>query len=266
MPSPFPGMDPFLEAQEWEDFHTRMITLVSDELAPHVRPRYVVRVERRVYLEHVPEEPSHAARPDVLVLQRVRGQNAPATVAVTTAALEPPFVEAMLPVPEERREAFLTIRDRGTMEVVTVIELLSPTNKRMGSDGHREYLAKRISVLCSSAHLVELDLLRGGQRLPTLAPLPTADYYAVVSREHRRPWARIYHWTLRDRLPQIPIPLAGEDADVTLDLQTAFDAAYDRAGYDLSLDYTAPLQPPLTDANAAWVRAVLAKAQAPEPK
>lgn len=265
MPSPFPGMDPFLEEAEWEDFHPELITDIRAVLAPQVRPRYVVRVERRVYLEHVPEAPSHVARPDVLVLQRERGRPAAAGAGDTAVAVATPSVELTLPVPEERRETFLTIRDRETMEVVTVIELLSPSNKRPGADGHREYLAKRAAVLRSSAHLVELDLLRGGQRLPTTEPLPNADYYAIISREPRRPRARIYYWSLPDRLPELPIPLAGEDPDVTLDLQAAFDTAYDRAGYDLSLDYTVPLQPSLSDADGAWVQEVLGRVGASRP-
>jgi hypothetical protein len=246
---------------EWEDFHPELITDIRAVLAPQVRPRYVVRVERRVYLEHAPEAPSPVARPDVLVLQRERRRTAKVGAGGTAGAVATPSIELTLPVPEERREAFLTIRVRGTMEVVTVIELLSPSNKRPGADGQREYLAKRAAVLQSSAHLVELDLLRGGQRLPTTEPLPVADYYAIISREPRRPRARIYYWTLRDRLPELPIPLAGEDPDVRLDLQAAFDTAYDRAGYDLSLDYSAPVQPPLSDADAAWVRKVVTEAR-----
>lgn len=258
MPSPFPGLDPFIEGQAWDDFHPEWITDLRAVLLARVRPRYVVRVERRVYLEHVPDESTRIARPDILILQRDRGRAAVTTSGDAASAVATPYVELTLPIPEEQGEAFLTIRDRGTMEVVTVIELLSPANKRPGADGFREYLAKRGAVLRSAAHLVELDLLRGGQRLPTYEPLPTADYYTIVSREASRPRARIYPWTLRDRLPTIPIPLAASDADVPLDLQAAFDAAYDRAGYDLLLDYAASVQPPLPEADADWVRETLA--------
>jgi hypothetical protein len=89
-------------------------------------------------------------------------------------------------MPERVREAFLTIRERETMEVVTVIEVLSPGNKQAGSDGRREYLRKRRDVLLSATHLVELDLLRGGERLPTIEPLPPGDYYAFVCRRQHR--------------------------------------------------------------------------------
>jgi len=211
MPSPFPGMDPFIEGQDWEDFHTGFIAELSAALVPHVRPKYVVRKERRVYL----------------------------------------------PMPEERREAFLTLRERETMEVVTVIELLSPANKRHGGDGRREYLSKRESILGSTTHLVELDLLRGGERLPTVEPLPPGDYYAFVCRQ-RRYQAEVYAWTLREPLPAVRIPLAGDDPDVTIDLEEVFTSTYDRAGYDYSLDYTRPIRPPLPERDASWAAGVLA--------
>lgn len=200
MPSPFPGMDPFLEFQEWEDFHTRWNIVVSDLLAPRVEPRYIVRVERRAYAE--------------------------------------------LPMPQHRREVYLVIRLRETMEAVTVLETLSPPNKRGGGDGRREYLEKRLAVLQTPSHLVELDLLRGGLRLPMITPLPPADYYAIVSRRERRPSAAVYAWSLRHPLPTIPVPLKAGDSDVPLDLQAAFNIVYDRARYDLSLDYNSDLQLP----------------------
>ena len=164
-------------------------------------------------------------------------------------------------MPEQRRESYLVIRLQETMEVVTVLETLSPSNKRPGGDGRREYLQKRETLLQSQAHLIELDLLRGGQRLPTATPLPPGDYYALVSRRPRGPRAAVYAWTLRDRLPTIPVPLKEGDADVPLDLQAAFATVYDRARYDLSVRYAAELQPPLSADDALWVRELLAAAE-----
>ena len=111
-------------------------------------------------------------------------------------------------MPERKRQAFLTIRERETMTVVTVLEVLSLDNKRSGSDGRREYLRKREAVLESDVHLVELDLLRAGTRLPTVEPLPPGACYAYVSRADRRPQVEVYAWTLRQSLPTIPVPLA----------------------------------------------------------
>jgi hypothetical protein len=155
---------------------------------------------------------------------------------------------------EEHRETRLVIRDRELQVVVTVIETLSPANKRQGSDGWREYLARREQVLASQMHLVELDLLRGGTRLPMGGKLPAAEYCATVSRADRRPQAHVYAWSLCQRMPTIPIPLSPKHDDVALDLQLVFDKVYERAAYDLSLDYTAELTPPLSDAEREWLQ------------
>jgi hypothetical protein len=121
-----------------------------------------------------------------------------------------------------------------------------------------EYLAKRANVLHSTANLVELDLLRGGERLPTVDPLQDGDFYAFVSRPRLRPELDVYAWTLRDPLPTLPIPLAPGDPDVPLDLQAAFTTTYDRAGYDYSLDYGAEVQPALSAEDTLWLNSRLA--------
>lgn len=257
MPSPFPGMDPFIEGQKWADFHHGFIAVMREFLVSRMRPRYEVSVEERVYVEHAPNGQLEVIRPDLTVLER-EGQEAPSKGAGATAtvvAVAP--VVLTLPMPERMREAFLTVRKRETREVVTIIEVLSPGNKRPGSDGRREYLSKREAILQSATHLVELDLLRQGERLPTIEPLPPADYYAFICRGQRRPRAEVYPWTLRHPLPPIPVPLAGDDPDVVLDLRSIFNTVYDRAGYDYSLDYRRPIEPSLSDADAAWAQQVL---------
>jgi hypothetical protein len=238
-------MDPFIESQVWGDFHHHFIGELHNSLVPRVRPRYVVRVEKRVYLEHEPDEQPDFIRPDVTALES-EGMRSPSEVGAATAitATASPVV-LTLPMPERKREAFLTISERETMEMVTIIEVLSPGNKRPGSDGRREYLSKREVALQSATHLVELDLLRRGERLLTIEPLPSADYYAFVCRGERRPRAEVYAWTLRHPLPSIPVPLAGNEPDVVLNLQAIFNTVYDRAGYDYSLDYRSPIEPPL---------------------
>lgn len=253
MPSPFPGMDPFIESQKWSDFHTRFITLVSETLMPRLRPKYIVDVEERVYVERDPDDPVMVMRPDVAVVNTVREE---VTAYASTAAVAMP-VECLLPMPEETHEAYLTIRRKDARTIVTVIEVLSPANKRPGADGFDQYLKKRERVLASSANLVELDLLRGGRRLPVVGRLPPGDFLAIVARWQRRPRAEVYGWPLEQQLPVIPIPLAHPDADVLLDLQEVFTLVYDRAGYDYSLDYGEPLDPPLDQQRAAWVAQIL---------
>lgn len=259
MPSPFPGMDPYIEGQGWEDFHARVIALIAEMLMPHVRPRYVVRVEERVYFEHPAVDRDEFVEPDRVVLERdqevslpSRGGTATATPVTVTPVIIP------LPVPRRVCEIYLSVRERETEELVTTIEVLSPTNKRVGGEGRAAYLRKRDRILRSSAHLVELDLLRDGSRLPTRRPLPPADYYAFVCREERRPDAEVYFWTIRQPLPSIPIPLAGDDPDVPLDLQAVFTTLYDRAGYDYALNYRAPIKPPMRDEDAEWAAQLMA--------
>ena len=254
MPSPFPGMDPFIEGQGWEDFHQEYIAALRRALVARVRPRYIVRLERRVYVERDPEVLADHIRPDLVVVEP-KGAKAAREAAVAVAAKP---VVLTLPMPEYRRQAYLTVRQPDTLHVVTVIELLSPANKRLGSDGRREYLRKRQVVLQSDTHLVELDLLRGGDRLPTIEPLPAGDYYAFICRAERRPGVEVYAWSLRQPLPSVPVPLAGEDPDVTLDLQSAFTTAYDGAGYDYSLDYRRAVEPALSDPDRAWADQVRA--------
>jgi hypothetical protein len=252
-------MDPCIESQLWPDFHHTLITVMREALWPLMRPRYVVRVEERVYVERQPDD-RRAIVPDVTMLER-EGAKSPAAEAIEPAPVVTVTpVVLTLPMPERKRQAFLTVRERETMAVVTVLEVLSLDNKRSGSDGRREYLRKREAILESEVHLVELDLLRGGARLPTVEPLPPAPYYAFVSRAERRPRVEVYPWTLRQPLPTVPIPLANADPDVALDLQTLFTTVYDRAGYGYALDYRRAIEPPLSAADAAWVRQILAAA------
>ena len=258
MPSPFPGMDPFIEMQEWQDFHARFNTTIADLIAGETRPKYAVRVEPRVYVESVYDDP-HIRQADVAILGVPEYSDSQFSSSAAAVAAS---VECALPMPIERRETFLVIRDRDTMEVVTVIETVSPANKRPGV-GRTEYLGKRVSIFCSRTNLVELDLLRGGDRLPMFQPLPAADYYAIIARRGRRPMAQVFPWMLRDKMPTIPIPLMMGDADVTLDLQAALSTVYDRAGYDLTLDYQAAIEPALDESAANWSGEITARQTTP---
>jgi hypothetical protein len=245
-------MDPFIELQEWEDFHATFNTVIRETLGPSLKPRYLVRVERRVYVEHPQEAADKAMRiGDVAVVAVDSERTQPLRASSTLAIAEP--VVCTIAMPEERRETFLVIRDRELQMVVTVIETLLPANKRRGSDGWREYRTKRDQILASPSHLVELDLLRGGSRAPMEHPLPSGDYYAVVSRAERRPAADVYAWSLHQPMPTIKIPLLPEDDHVPLDLQSVFRTVYERAAYELSLDYAAELDPPLSESARRWL-------------
>lgn len=243
MKSPFPGMDPFLESSLWTDFHDTYNTVLRELLVPTLRPSYVVNVEERLYVERFEHPEVLSMRPDVVIQQSgIPGWGGGSALAVVETGN---VCDVVVTLPEEVSETYLVIRSRSDREVVTIIETLSPANKRPGMNGHDEYVAKRKVNLLSQAHFVELDLLRGGVRPPVDSCRHEGDYFALISRARQRPSARLHHWTLQDRMPTIRIPLRG-DEEVSLDLQLAFDTVYDRAGYDLSINYDSPIVPPLT--------------------
>jgi hypothetical protein len=253
MPSPFPGMNPYLEQEDvWHDFHERFLPLASELLVPQVRPRYIVKLDQHVYVhEHAGDERRYIGGPDLSVIES--GQ--PASRLTASLLLDAPAY-GMLPIAENvERETFIEIRDRLGREMVTIIELLSPSNKQPGP-GREQYLGKRRELLASNVHVVELDLLRGGQRMP-IAGLPTCDYCAIVSRAEERPRAGIWPISLRDPLPMLPIPLRGSDPDAHLDLQALLHRLYDAAGY-ADYIYSDQPSPALSSADAKWAEQLVA--------
>lgn len=258
MPSPFPGMDPYIENQKWEDFHSIFMTTFADLLMPIVRPRYIVDVEKRVYLERIDlSTPAQSLVADAAIYHRF--DHLDLNVAGGAAVLsEPSIIPKVCTIPyfEEHRETFLTIRRGSPSEVVTVIELLSPTNKRKGSVGREQYIEKFQELMKTKANLVELDLLRGGERWSLSNP-PDGDYFAMVSKSKHRPLADVYAWPWRDRLPRILLPLAQEDPDIAFDLQAVFNLVYDRAGYDYSIDYRQAMLPKLEGVDSTEITSFL---------
>jgi hypothetical protein len=159
-------------------------------------------------------------------------------------------------VSEEFREGYLELIDMATKEVVTVIEVLSPANKRRG-EGREKYGSKRQKIFDSSTHLVEIDLLRGGEPLPVLGDSNESDCRILVSRSNQRPIADLYLFNLPDPIPAFPLPLRPEDVEPVLDLQALINQVYDRAGYDFEIDYSAEPVPALSEPDAVWADAWL---------
>ena len=258
MPSPFPGMDPYLESPElWPDVHATLMNAVREQLVPKLRPRYFVGVERRVYLVEEGDPGRSMIVPDAVILAE---RNKARSSAPAPAARRIPTVLLTMLEDLEVGELRLLIRRVGTRELVTVIELLSPTNKVGGSRGRDVYLAKRREVLRSRVHLVEIDLLRGGERIPSADPLPPGDYLVHVSRADKRPQGEVYSWMLRDGVPEIAVPLGEGDTDVELDLGLGLQQSYDRGGYDLVLDYKSPPVPLLRAEDRAWASELCSRA------
>jgi hypothetical protein len=257
MPSPFPGVDPYLESQHfWEDFHPRFLTYSCDALNDILPEGYVAQLGERFRLVELSERKAKVVRPDLAVID-AGGKKSRRTPHQAkgggTLTLEP--VTIPLPTVEmEVSDVWIEVRRRTGRTPVTVIELLSPTNKT--GDGIVEYKLKRRSLIRQKVHLVELDLLLGGRRLPMSLPLPAGDYYAFVSRAQRRPDSEVYAWTIQDRLPSIPIPLLAATPDVALDLAAVFATTYDRGRYAGLVDYSAPLSVLREPDARAWAEKV----------
>jgi hypothetical protein len=244
-------MNPYFEqAAIWQDFHTEFLTTIRRLLIPQVGRSYIVQIEEHVYIHDTLEESRHRlGRGHVSLAHSGTAQPSGAAVGM----LEAP-VEVELPEEDEDRIRFLEIRDRRNRELVTVIELLSPSNKRAGED-REQYLTKRREILRSAAHLVEIDLLRGFAPMP-LRNRPPCDYSVVVSRAERRPMAGFWAIHLRERLPVIPIPLRAEDGDARVDLQDALHSAYDGAGYETHI-YGGTPEPALSPDDQSWAEKLL---------
>lgn len=248
MSSPFPGMDPYLEDPAfWSGFHSRFIVAVSAALT-HVLPKgYYADVEQHVWLQGDEiDEREPFAIPD----SYIAGSGGTAAPTMTASR---PDTEVTLPKPARRRgHKYVTITDRASNRVITVIELLSPSNKEPGDD-RESYLRKRAEYLLSGTNLVEIDLLRDGDRLPFGRPKPPlADYYALISRADRFPKASVWAFTVRDPLPVLPIPLRPPDGEVLLNLRACLDRSYEDAGYQSRIDYQRSPAFPLRQADAEW--------------
>ncbi len=251
MPSPFPGMDPYLEDPDmWPSVHNNLINEIQNVLNRQLRPRYVAAIEERVYLisEDDLDDP-YLRVPDVRV------QEAPVRAASSSGSTT--IVEAAEPIrvvllDEEVREPYLEILDAKDKAVVTVIEVLSPWNKRKDSPGRSSFLAKRRQVMSSSVHWMEIDLLRHGTRFRSRPSVRRHSYVVHVARAGDPRQSVVWPIRLTQPLPVVSVPLRQGDSDAPLNLQDVLNAAYDRAGYDLRIDYKADPVPPLTGENAEW--------------
>jgi hypothetical protein len=248
-------MDPYLEGDMWQEFHDRLANQISAQLLPHLTPKYVALLAKRYVLDRadigiVGLPPERVIYPDAHVVAPPDTATMPLSSRGGVAVAEP-AVELASPMIEEVPMLSLEIRDVAERRLVTLIEILSPANKR--GDGWREYVDRRTEVLHTKTHLLEIDLLRQGRRLPLLGELPPAAYYVFLTRWQRRPWTQVWPMSLRQPLPAVPVPLLPPDPDVPLDLQAAVKACFDLVGYERLLDYSAPPPPPpLSDEDAAW--------------
>ena len=224
-------MDPFLEdAELWSEVHSRLIVAIADAIAPDLLPNYYVAIEKRTYLS-TPEDNLLIGMRDVSVLSQPTAEAQPeeqAATATLARADEPQLVT--VPMAEEVQERYLEIRETKTGQVVTAIELLSPTNKRAG-EGREQYLRKRQQVLSSMTHLVKIDLIRGGVPIPIQGVRGRTDYRILISRAEQRPQAELYGFNVRDGMPVFAVPLEQDVAEPSLELKPLLDGVYERAGF-----------------------------------
>ena len=270
MSTPFPGMDPYLERPNlWHGVHNRLIAALADLLGPLLRPRYFVAVEEYSYLAD-PMALGFATVPDIGVAGPYSAQSwteRSLRMASGAQVAEPQTIE--LPMPERIRHTYLEIQDvtgdnaaemwlpgaSDGIKVVTLLEILSPWNKS-GRDGRVQYERKRQQVLASYTNLVEIDLLRTGQRM-VQTTMHDYDYSILVSPSTLRPRAQFYAFTVRQPIPTFRLPLLPDDDAPVIDLNEVLHNLYERAAYDLRIDYRNDPVPALDSEDAAWIDALL---------
>lgn len=229
MPSPFPGMDPYLEDEKyWPSFQQHLVASLYQVLMPSLintdrMDRYRARVGQRRYIVEMP---------------------------LFTSVLR-----------EEHVEEFVEIRQRSDGQLVTLIDIPSPTNKTR-TEGREAYLARRHDAQREGANLVEIDLVLQGQPLLDYSRenLPEWNYLVTVVRRHQPERYEIYSSTIRKRLPRFKLPLAASEHDAVVDLQIAFNRAYDSGGFGNLIDYDSPPKHVQTDADLRWIDDLLVEA------
>jgi hypothetical protein len=258
-------MDPYIESSGlWRNFHANLLIKVQDALADLVPRHYLVRAEERSYLALAVEDEKEVREfyPDVRVIEpkerpRKRSKRRPASArgSETTVSTEQRPMKLTAFVESEVRETYIDVFvTEPEHRLVTTIEVLSPTNKERGGHGWHLYLRKRQAALVCGVHLVEIDMLRGGTRLPMHEPWPDSPYALLVARAGHQfacdVWPAYFHLPL----PAIPIPLAPPDADISLELQPLIDSIYSRLRYGETIDYGKALVPPPSAVEDGWLK------------
>jgi len=253
MPSPFPGMNPYLEHPElFPGLHHLLISEIARFLSPQLRPQYRVAVEVRMY-ETSEENSLLVGIPDVIVKSRQTVPDSTMTNVVVTAVTAPTAqpIRVTIPMPLTIKEGYLEVREIGTEILVTTIEILFPTNKRTGK-GRQMYEEKREQVLLSRTNLVEIDLLRKGELMQFLGNNIASNYRILVCRGNQRPYGDLYAFNLPNVIPSFSLPLRSGDTEPVLDLQALLHEVYDIYGYDLVVDYSQEAVPQLSKTETVW--------------
>ncbi|MBM0744865.1 DUF4058 family protein (plasmid) [Phormidium sp. CLA17] len=259
MPSPFPGVDPYLEGYLWVDVHNALASKIRQQLAPKIQPGYTVRLEVYLVQDTAPESEIGILYPDVDVLRQKSVSSpmrSPLSIESGNLLVTPAPLTLPLMPPVEVRITSVEIRDTASNTLVTSIEILSPVSKR--EPGITPYRQKRQRLYNANVHLIEIDLLRHGTRPFAHPRLPPVAYLVTLTRAGAQE-VEVWPISLQEPLPIMPVPLRLPDADAPLDLAAALRDIYDEAFYYLSIDYRElPPKPVLTADDLAWVDALLA--------
>ena len=270
MKSPFPGMDPYIEAcGRWEGYHSHLIEAIYQSIAAVLPQGYTVDTATRSYVVLMEAEgkKEHLAKTDVTITEPAGGKKSRkkkggVAVAEPESAVDSVLMQAF--IAEKFEETFVEIyAEEEERILVTCIEVLSPSNKRRGTEGWQEYERKRQAMLLGRANFIEIDLLRGGDKMPMLTPWPDSPYTLLVCRASNAPYCRVWPAHFQRRLAVIPVPLLSPEPDLSLDLQPLLDGIYSLGRYNERIDYTRRLAPALPDAEADWVKDLL-KARPPQ--
>lgn len=261
--SPFPGMDPYLEPH-WLDVHTKLVAYAADDLNGLLPEDLIASTEERVAVESEDDddydgEEGRVIAPDVRVFESHSVDDI--EPAPSSGVIAAPF--RLLARVEPITERFIRIIEVGTERLVTIIEFVSPTNKRGG--GLKAFRRKRAELLDSGANFVEIDLVRAGNWRALMRPhvcgrRATSAYRATVRVPADREAAYLFPLNLRERLPMLAIPLRAADEEVRLDLQSLIDRAYRNGRYARRLDYAKPPTPALDPGDGAWAEDLLKSA------
>ena len=261
MSSPFPGMNPYLEHPDlWPEVHNRLIVAIAIAISPPLRPKYRVAIEKRTY-KFDSEDSLLIGIPDVAIFKAKKTDKKSDLSTGKTAVMTLPETEnrsltVTLPLPLEIREGYLEIREVSTGKVITVIEVLSPTNKKT-KEGRKSYLEKRQHLLASYTNLVEIDLIRVGEKMPILTNIPDTDYGILIVRYYRLPSGQLFAFTVRETIPNFTIPLQQNEEEIEVNLQDLLLEIYEQAGFDLTLDYNQSPVPDLSVKDREWMDILL---------
>ena len=250
-------MDPYLEEPNlWPDVHLTLIIAMRAALNAVMPSGFRAAADRYIWIHEPDAEARKRVAPDVYVIESDKERPSQAMTSLTAT---PASAAVIFPAIKREGDKYLKIVEAKTHRLISVIELLSPTNKKSGPD-RDAYLTKRVDYLTAGVNLIEIDLLRAGQRIPMGHEFPAnADYCALVCRADQMPRGDVWFFGVRDELPNIPIPLLPGTPDCILDLRSCFDRAFEEGLYDEDINYNEPAVPPLKPADAEWAKQIVAK-------